>query len=112
MSNAYLPLPVPQHPKGNMTQTPISVSERRLAIARRLYEAPVDQDPGAITLCDGKGRVVTHHYPAARREFSGDCLIVTGARALTSGAGASSPVMFLPSGGERDVCTEVPRQYG
>jgi hypothetical protein len=54
----------PQHPKGNMTQTPISVSERRLAIARRLYEALVDQDPDrAITLCDGKGRVVTHHYP-------------------------------------------------
>jgi hypothetical protein len=42
-----------------MTQTPISVSERRLAIARRLYEALVDQDPDrAITLCDGKGRVV------------------------------------------------------
>jgi hypothetical protein len=45
-------------------QTPISVSERRLAIARRLYEALVDQDPNrAITLCDGQGRVVTHHYP-------------------------------------------------
>jgi hypothetical protein len=47
-----------------MTQTPISVSERRLAIARRLYEALVDQDPDrAITLCDSSGRVVTHHYP-------------------------------------------------
>jgi hypothetical protein len=47
-----------------MTQTPISVSERRLAIARRLYEALVHQDPDrAITLCDGNGRVVTHHYP-------------------------------------------------
>jgi hypothetical protein len=46
------------------SQTPISVSERRLAIARTLYQALVDQDPDrAITLCDCKGRVVTHHYP-------------------------------------------------
>ena len=44
-SIAYLLMPVPQHPKGDMTQTPISVAERRLAVARRLYEALVDQDP-------------------------------------------------------------------
>jgi hypothetical protein len=36
-----------------MTPTPISVSERRLAIARTLYQALVAQDPNrAITLCD------------------------------------------------------------
>jgi hypothetical protein len=47
-----------------ISQTPISVSERRLAIARTLYQALVDQEPDrAITLCDGKGRVVKHHYP-------------------------------------------------
>jgi hypothetical protein len=67
-SIAYLLMPVPQHPKGDMTQTPISVAERRLAIARRLYEALVDQDPDrAITLCDSSGRVVTHHYPQPGR---------------------------------------------
>jgi hypothetical protein len=53
-------------PKGNMTisQTPISVSERRLAIAHRLYQAPVGQDPDrAITLCDSSGTVVARHDP-------------------------------------------------
>jgi hypothetical protein len=59
-------LPLTITPKGDMTisQTPISVCERRLAIARRLYEALVGQDPDrAITLCDSSGRVVVHHYP-------------------------------------------------
>jgi hypothetical protein len=59
-------VPVPQHPqRANMTyQTPRSVAERRLAIARRLYEALVTQDPDrAITLHDGGGRVVARHDP-------------------------------------------------
>ena len=50
------PAPVLQHPKGNMivSQTSRSAAERRLAIARRLYQAFVAQDPDrAITLCDG-----------------------------------------------------------
>jgi hypothetical protein len=54
-----------------ISPTPISVSERRLDIARRLYQALVDQDPDrAITLCDSKGRVVTHHYPRPERSSS------------------------------------------
>ena len=54
-----------------ISQTPISVSERRLAIARTLYQALVDQDPDrAITLCDGSGRVVTHHYPQPEQSSS------------------------------------------
>jgi hypothetical protein len=58
--------PYPQHPKGNMTasQTPSSNMERRLAIARRLHEALVAQNPDrSITLCDGGGEVVAHHDP-------------------------------------------------
>jgi hypothetical protein len=58
--------PIPQHRKGNMTisQTPSSVAERRLAIARRLYQALVVQDPDrAITLRDGGGGVVARHDP-------------------------------------------------
>jgi hypothetical protein len=47
-----------------ISQTPISVSERRLAIARTLYQALVDQDPNrAITLCDEAGNVVARHDP-------------------------------------------------
>jgi hypothetical protein len=55
-----------QHTRANMTtsQTPSSITERRLAIAHRLCEALVGQDPDrAITLCDSGGRVVTHHNP-------------------------------------------------
>ena len=46
------------------SQTPSSIAERRLAIAHRLYEALVGQDPGrAITLCDTSGSVVARHDP-------------------------------------------------
>jgi hypothetical protein len=52
-------------------RTPISVSERRLDIARRLYQALVEHDPdSAITLCDSSGRVVTHHYPRPEQSSS------------------------------------------
>jgi hypothetical protein len=52
-------------PKGNMTsKTPSSVAERRLAIARRLFQALVVQDPDrSITLCDSSGEVVAQHRP-------------------------------------------------
>jgi hypothetical protein len=63
---AVLTHPFPQHSKGNMTisQTPSSVAERRLSIARRLYEALVTQDPNrAITLRDSGGGVVARHSP-------------------------------------------------
>ena len=47
-----------------VSQTPNSTAERRLAIARRLYQALVAQDPHkAITLCDGGGGVVARHDP-------------------------------------------------
>jgi hypothetical protein len=47
-----------------VSQTPSSAAERRLAIARRLYQALVAQDPDRlITLCDGLGRVVACHDP-------------------------------------------------
>jgi hypothetical protein len=47
-----------------MTETPSSVAERRLAIARRLYQALVAQDPNrVITLRDSSGRVVARHDP-------------------------------------------------
>jgi hypothetical protein len=40
--------------------------EDRMNNARRLYEALIAQDPNrAITLCDGKGRLVARHYPEA-----------------------------------------------
>jgi hypothetical protein len=46
------------------SQTPSSVAERRLKIARRLYQALVAQDPDRlITLSDGGGRVVARHDP-------------------------------------------------
>ena len=69
---AHLPLtrpPSPTPPKGNMTETPSSVAERRLAIARRLYQALAAQDPDrAITLRDGSGRVVARHDPWPEQE--------------------------------------------
>jgi hypothetical protein len=47
-----------------ISQKPSSVAERRLAIARRLYEALVTQDRNrAITLCDSSGDVVARHDP-------------------------------------------------
>ena len=52
-----------------ISQTPISVAERRLTIARRLYQALVGQDPDrAITLCDSSGRVVTRHDPRPEQD--------------------------------------------
>jgi hypothetical protein len=47
-----------------VSQTPSSAAERRLAIARRLYQALVAQDPDrVITLCDSVGGVVARHEP-------------------------------------------------
>jgi hypothetical protein len=47
-----------------VSQAPSSAAERRLAIARRLYQALVAQDPArAITLCDGGGGIVARHDP-------------------------------------------------
>jgi hypothetical protein len=47
-----------------VSQTPSSAAERRLAMARRLYQALVAHDPGrSITLRDGGGRVVARHDP-------------------------------------------------
>jgi hypothetical protein len=47
-----------------ISQSANSVAERRLAIARRLYQALVAQDPDrAISLCDGGGKVVARHDP-------------------------------------------------
>jgi hypothetical protein len=55
-----------------ISQTPSSITERRLAIAHRLYEALVGQDPDrAITLC---GSVVARHDPGTEQSFSRDCL--------------------------------------
>jgi hypothetical protein len=53
------------HPKIRMTsETPGSVAEHRLSIARRLYEALVTQHPNkAITLRDGGGIIVARHSP-------------------------------------------------
>ena len=46
------------------SQTPSSVAERRLDIARRLYQALVAQDPNrSITLCDERGRLIARHDP-------------------------------------------------
>ena len=57
--------PVLQHPKGKLTsETPSSVAERHLAIARRLFEALVTQDPNrSITLRDAGGGFVARHDP-------------------------------------------------
>ena len=45
------------------TDTPeIKADQKRLVIARRLYEALVAQDPDRqITLCDGSGRVLARN---------------------------------------------------
>jgi hypothetical protein len=57
-----------------ISQTPSSVAERRLAIARRLYHTLVAQDPDrVITLRDDSGRVVARHDP--RPEQSSDALV-------------------------------------
>jgi hypothetical protein len=49
------------------SQTGNSTAERRLAIAHRLYEALVGQDPDrATTLCDSSGSVVARHDPGPR----------------------------------------------
>jgi hypothetical protein len=54
----------PQKADMTISQTPSSIAERRLAIARRLYEALVTEDPNrAITLCDVCGGVVARHDP-------------------------------------------------
>ena len=82
---AYLPLTRPRSPtpKGNMTvsQTPSSAAERRLAIARRLFnQALVAQDPDRlITLCDSGGGVVARHDPRPEQDVP-DCLIETPAK--------------------------------
>jgi hypothetical protein len=45
----------------------------RLDIARRLYQALIAQHPNrAITLCDGKGRAIAHHYPTPEPKHSTD----------------------------------------
>ena len=50
------------------SQIPSSITERRLAIAHRLYEALVGQDPDrAIILCNTSGKVVTRHDPRLER---------------------------------------------
>jgi hypothetical protein len=42
-----------------VSRTPSSVAERRLAVARKLYNALVAQQPDrAFTLRDGQGRVL------------------------------------------------------
>jgi hypothetical protein len=47
-----------------MTETPSSVAERRLDIARRLYQALAAQNPDrVIILRDSSGRVVARHDP-------------------------------------------------
>jgi hypothetical protein len=52
-------------PKGKMiSERPSSVAERRLSIARRLYNALVAALPNrAITLSDGRGRVIASSQP-------------------------------------------------
>ena len=42
-----------------VSQTPSSVAERRLAIARRLYQALATQDPDRVK--DSSGKVVARH---------------------------------------------------
>jgi hypothetical protein len=55
-----------------VSQTPSSVAERRLAIARRLYQALVTEDPDrVITLCDSAGGVVARHEPLPEQGAAG-----------------------------------------
>jgi hypothetical protein len=57
-----------------VSQTPSSVAERRLAIARRLFLAMVAKDPDrSITLCDSSGEVGARLDP--RPEQSSDTLV-------------------------------------
>jgi hypothetical protein len=52
-----------------VSQTPSSVAERRLAIARRLFRAMVAKDPDrSITLCDSRGEVVARHDPRPEQD--------------------------------------------
>ena len=61
------------------SQTPSSVAERRLAIARRLYSVLVAKAPDrSITLCDSRGEVVARNNP--RPEQGAPDLIETGAK--------------------------------
>jgi hypothetical protein len=54
-----------------VSQTPSSVAERRLAIARRIFQALAAQDPNrAIVLRDGVGRVVARHDLHAEQDAS------------------------------------------
>jgi hypothetical protein len=59
-------------PKGKMTnKTPSSAAERRLAIARTIFQALATQEPHrAITLCDGSGEVVAQHDPRPEQNAS------------------------------------------
>ena len=51
------------------TETPAVKRKRRHKVARRLYEALVAQDPNrAITLRDGRGKVVARHDLRAGRD--------------------------------------------
>ena len=62
-----------------VSQTPSSVAERRLAVARRLFRAMVAKDPDrSITLCDSRGEVVARNNP--RPEQGAPDLIETGAK--------------------------------
>jgi hypothetical protein len=50
------------------SQTGNSIAERRLAIAHRLHEALVGQDPDrAITLCDSSGSVAARQIQGLNR---------------------------------------------
>lgn len=53
------------------TDTPeIKADQKRLVIARRLYEALIAQDPDRqITLCDGSGRVLARNDRAQLARF-------------------------------------------
>jgi hypothetical protein len=54
------------------SQTPSSRAERRLAIARRVHRALVDQNPDrVINLCDSGGEVVAHHDPRSEQGAPG-----------------------------------------
>jgi hypothetical protein len=54
------------------SKTANSVAERRLAIARKIFEALAAQDQNrAITLCDGSGRVVARHGPPLEQHEPG-----------------------------------------
>jgi hypothetical protein len=57
------------HMTGSDTQTSAARRERRHKVARRLYEALVDQDPDrVITLFDGRGKVMARHDLRAEQD--------------------------------------------